>query len=321
MYVPPPYAQTMSLKITFFVLLFIYHNSRWSVCTKFVEYDLLSLLTDVFNLPWGIWFDFMDIDHLLQDGHLPDPEFLIAMYRISDIYSRAFPFMASIAVSNDSDDEEIRMIFPPCTNHPELDRLKRYFPTDLHGLLEQPSVTFLQLNQRIEQCLFTRLAAYQEVRNQIWLVLMLSGSLLRNIASQVMKTDSCQETLTAIHLLSWLCCPTDDERLDQTERAIVSWLVTVERDKADLPLMAERFRYAKDNVFNGNLNCWYHCLFWILLPHKLEDVYNCILCIVTDDLPLIQLAIWHLVSNHCPLPDPISSVVAKRLKLRTATTL
>ena len=48
--------------------------------------------------------------------------------------------------------------------------------------------------------------------------------------------------------------------------------------------MAECFANAKENVFNGNLNCWYHCLFWILLPHKLEDIYNCILCIVTGDL-------------------------------------
>ncbi|KAI9287804.1 hypothetical protein BC943DRAFT_201643 [Umbelopsis sp. AD052] len=254
------------------------------------------------NLPWADYTN-LDIKQLLHDGKLPNPYFITTMFDRPDVYSRAFRFMASIAVcsrdwrvmqilqgfhsllftsSETTARNEIPILFPPQPSQIAL--FVPYFPSELQLLFEQPSVTFEELVQTMEQCLFARREAYSDVRDQIWLILMLSTSLLRATSAQIINGEDCQESLSAVRLLSWLCCPSDDERLDQTERSVLSWIKVVKDGKADLRQMAECFANAKDNVFNGNLNCWYHCLFWILSPHTLEDIYNCILCIVTDDL-------------------------------------
>ncbi|KAI8583336.1 hypothetical protein K450DRAFT_223138 [Umbelopsis ramanniana AG] len=304
---------------------------QWYRCAQFVEYELVELLITVTHLPWTPRVDF-DVKQLLHDG--TNPDFITTMYDRPDVYRHAFRFMASIAVCSKDwrvmqilqgfhsllfttvapetmDKDEMQMVFPPCSKPSQI---ALYFPSELQILFEPPSVTFDELNQRIEQCLFACREAYPDVRNQIWLILMMSTSLLRATTAQIINGEDGQESLSAIRLLSWLCCPSDDERLDQTESGILSWIKVVKDGKAaDLRQMAECFANAKENVFNGNLNCWYHCLFWILLPHKLEDIYNCILCIVTGDLPLIQLAIWHLGSDHCPLPESIASVLIERL--------
>jgi hypothetical protein len=40
----------------------------------------------------------------------------------------------------------------------------------------------------------------------------------------MMLINSLIQTSAAVHLLSWLFCPTDDERLDQTETRLRRWL-------------------------------------------------------------------------------------------------
>lgn len=199
-----------------------------------MEYELIELLAAVTNLPWGPWANYknIDVEELLYDGKLANPEFFLTMYGRPDIYSHAFRFMASIAVSSmdwrvmqilqgfhsllrytdDSEtetmenDDKMQMLFPPCTSLSELSLFAVHFPTELQALLKQPSVTFDEVNERIEQCLFARHENYSDVRNQVWLLLMLSSSLLRETTSQVINGDDCQEVSLAIQGLcvaSW----------------------------------------------------------------------------------------------------------------------
>jgi hypothetical protein len=182
-----------------------------------VEYELVELLTTATNLPWADYAN-IDVEQLLYDGKLANPNFFTTMYDRPDVYSRAFRVMASIAVCsrdwrvirilqglhsllfNKDDSEaktmgnvEMRMLFPPCTKLSQLSLFAPYFPSELFALFERPSFTFDELNQRMEQCLFARREAYPDVRNQIWLILMMSGSLLRATTSQVINEDDCQE--------------------------------------------------------------------------------------------------------------------------------
>lgn len=201
-------------------------DSQWYRCTQVMEYELIDLLTAVTHLPWSPWANYknIDVEELLYNGKLANPKFFLTMYERPDIYSHAFRFMASIAVSSmdwrvmqilqgfhsllryadDSETETMetdggrQILFPPCISLSELSVFALHFPTELQALLKQPSVTFAELNERIEQCLFAHRENYSDMRNQVWLLLMLSGCLLRETASQVINGDDCQEVSVAI---------------------------------------------------------------------------------------------------------------------------
>ncbi|GAB5589347.1 hypothetical protein Unana1_04247 [Umbelopsis nana] len=190
-----------------------------------------------------------------------------------------------------------------------------YFPSRLQPLVAlcKNNGPLVNMNQVLQQCLFEQRGEYQESRNEAWLFLMMSGTMLSLIASHAINPVQEDETNAAVRLLSWLSCPSDDERLDQTEQGLLRWLDTIYRHKADLKAKTECLRYAKDNVFNGNLNCWYHCLFWILQPQSLEDVWELLLCVVDGDSLLVHTMVWHLSWHHCPLHTSITKELIHRL--------
>ncbi|KAJ2957875.1 hypothetical protein NQZ79_g6455 [Umbelopsis isabellina] len=252
----------------------------WSNFTSFVDHELISLIESVFHTRGLVWYKEMDLVQRLQHSSEDSSGvFLTAMHNHSSVYRRAFPLMASII--QDEIDWRILQIFetihsmvvaqwppPPPQNtpfsphdNPLPDLLHTYLPHAIEPLLIRNSEPFsiASVQKRIEQCLFQRLEDYELSRMQAWLFLMVSGPLLSLFAWHVINPVQDEETDAACHLLSWLCCPSNDERQGQTKNAMQNWLNTVIGKITSLTCdaLVQRVTYGRDDwqstkgIYNG----------------------------------------------------------------------
>ncbi|KAG2179050.1 hypothetical protein INT43_001899 [Umbelopsis isabellina] len=171
----------------------------WSNFTSFVDYELTNLIESVFLHNGQVWHKEIDLIQRLQNSSENSSGiFLVTTQNRSSVYRRAFPLMAAI-MQNGVDWRILQILetihsmvvaqsSPPPPQHtpfsprdnPLPDLLHTYLPHSIGQLLIRESVPsyVASVQQRIDQCLFKKLNDYELIRMQVWLLLMVSGSLL-----------------------------------------------------------------------------------------------------------------------------------------------
>jgi hypothetical protein len=173
-----------------------------------------------------VWNTEKELHQALYTNHTLKQGFLNATITSPYIYKRAFSVMARMTVSSmdwrciqlfetihnmllarTSSSKEIdapQDTIPPQYHDSGLQHLDiaDYFPSRFQPLVAlcKNNGPLVNMNQVLQQCLFEQRGEYQKSRNEAWLFLMMSGTMLSLIASHAINPVQEDEVRLFIHI-------------------------------------------------------------------------------------------------------------------------